>query len=255
VADLTAIRITTNTITVSWSPPTQLPLQHSNSDSNSIHSFPAILQYFVECYPQDDDLPTDYISEKHLQGGEMQQQQQQLECMFTNLLPDVVYVIRAKCFSLAGWSDFCKPIQPITVSYVPDIPDPLEICKVTTNGVLLQWHPPLRTNGRKVDYYQLEVIDARSTGSVEVIQQEEVLLSTAATVMGGNKVSSEGDDDDDGASVRDIAVSQLTTTTISQDQQSKSAIIANSRKLKRLKIQSSQGTVCTIGSVVRTVPD
>lgn len=183
----------------------------------------------MECYPQDDDLPTDYISEKHLQGGDMQQQQQQLECMFTNLLPDVVYVIRAKCFSLAGWSDFCKPIRPITVSYVPDIPDPLEICKVTTNGVLLQWHPPLRTNGRKVDYYQLEVIDARSTGIVEV--------------MGGNNVSSEGDDDDDGASVREIAVSQLTTTTINQDQQSKSAIIAKSRKLKRLKIQSSQGTV------------
>lgn len=270
MTNLTATRITTNTITVSWSPPPPpLLLQHNNnsshtinnnnnnnssSSSSSIHSSPAILEYYVECYPQDDDLPTDYISEKRFQVGDMQQQQQQqqlLECMFTNLLPDVMYIIRAKCFSLAGWSDFCKPIQPITVSYVPDIPDPLQICKVTTNGVLLQWHPPLRTNGRKVDHYQLEVIDARSAGNVEVVQQEEVPVPAAVATIGGNKVSGEekGDDDDDGgASVRKAAVPQSTTTTIiSQDQhqqqlESKSAIIAKSRKLKRLKIQSSQGT-------------
>ena len=138
MADLTATRITTNTITVSWSPPSPppLPLQHNNnsnnnnsssSNSSSIHSSsPAILEYYLECYPLDDDLPTDYIYEKRFPGGDMQQQQQQPlnECMFTNLLPDVVYIIRAKCFSLAGWSDFCKPIQPVTISYVPDIPDP-----------------------------------------------------------------------------------------------------------------------------------
>ena len=182
----------------------------------------------------------------------MQQQQPLNECMFTNLLPDVVYIIRAKCFSLAGWSDFCKPIQPVTVSYVPDIPDPLQICKVTTNGVLLQWHPPLRTNGRKVDHYQLEVIDARSTGSVEGAPQEE------EEAMGENKLNNEEEDDGGGDdAARKSAMHQLISRDNHHQQQqlleSKSAIssIAKSRKLKRLKMQSLQGTVRT-GSIVRT---
>ena len=183
----------------------------------------------------------------------MQQQQQPPlnECMFTNLLPDVVYIIRAKCFSLAGWSDFCKPIQPVTVSYVPDIPDPLQICKVTTNGVLLQWHPPLRTNGKKVDHYQLEVIDARSTGSVEVAPQEE-------EAMGENKLSNEEEDDGGDDAARKSAMPQLISRNNHHHQQqqlleSKSAIssIAKSRKLKRLKMQSSQGNLRT-DLIVRT---
>jgi len=223
--DLTATLITTNTITVTWSPPT---LQYS------IHS--AILEYYLECYPQEDNLPTDYISEKRFDGD-----MQPLECMFTNLLPDVVYIVRAKCYTLAGWSDFSKSIKPLTVSYVPDIPEPLQICKVTTNGILLQWHPPLRTNGRRVDHYQLEIIDARSASCMESL--EELVVVTAPTMMKMETKLSIEDDDDDGDDGRKAVLAMLPQQSITIDSKDQSlSTIAKNRKLKRLKIQSLQGT-------------
>ena len=166
--------------------------------------------------------------------------------MFTNLLPYVIYIIRAKCCTLAGWSDFCRPIKPLTVAYVPDIPDPLQICKVTTNGVLLQWHPPFRTNGRKVDHYQIEIIDARSAGSVDEVPEVEAKETTQPSTSvdnGGSGRNNSIQDDNDGAT-RKV---EMSSSTISDThlQESKNSIIVKNRKLKRLKLQSSQGTCST----------
>ncbi len=43
---------------------------------------------------------------------------------------------------------------------MPDAPAPLEILKIAINGLLVTWHPPLRSNGFVVDMYCIEIVDA-----------------------------------------------------------------------------------------------
>ncbi|OYX12304.1 MAG: hypothetical protein B7Z16_16745, partial [Algoriphagus sp. 32-45-6] len=81
--------------------------------------------------------------------------------MFSNLMPSAEYTIRAKSCSLSGWSRFSPAITQKTKCYVPEPPDPVDIIKVSSNGLLLAWNKPYRDNGHQVDYYQIELIDAK----------------------------------------------------------------------------------------------
>ena len=90
---------------------------------------------------------------------------------FTNLTPACRYRIRTKCRSLSGWSKFCQTITVTTLCYVPDPPEPVDICKVSTNGLLLSWQRPHSENGLSIDYYQIELIDAKM--AIPIMEMEE----------------------------------------------------------------------------------
>ena len=116
-------------------------------------------------YDENAPSPLDYIYQKYIDATKP------TSVRFTNLLPCSTYCIRLKCRSLSGWSVFSKRIiVQETLAYVPEPPEPVDICKISTNGLLLQWMKPHRDNGLPVDYYQIELIDAKL--AVPIMQQE-----------------------------------------------------------------------------------
>lgn len=178
------VDFTISTITVTWKCPTINPMLHSE-----------ILQFFLDCLPEDvtpeeeghltpvpcsPPLPPvvfppgtvntavriDYLYQKYTDVEVTQ-------VMFSNLVPATTYRIRGKCRSLSGWSHFCPTILQRTLAYVPNAPDPVDICKVSTNGLLLSWRKPSTDNGLPVDFYQIELIDAKMAEPVMEIEEEE----------------------------------------------------------------------------------
>jgi hypothetical protein len=169
---LQMVEATISTITVTWRCPTINPAIHAE-----------ITDFFVDCLPEDitreeESLLTpvpatpalpkpilapgransavrvDYLHQKYC-GVDVTQ------AMFSNLTPCMPYRIRGKCYSVSGWSHFCAPIIASTVPYVPNTPDPVDICKISTNGLLLSWRKPERDNGSPIDFYQIELIFAK----------------------------------------------------------------------------------------------
>lgn len=110
--------------------------------------------------------------------------------MFTNLIPSTTYCIRAKAFSVSGWSKFCRIVSQKTLAYVPDAPDPVDICKISTNGLLLSWYKPVRDNGMPVDFYQIELMDAKM--AIPVMEQESGKIITGSDVATSDTVASPG---------------------------------------------------------------
>lgn len=175
-------------ITVEWSCPAINPVQHSE-----------ITEYFLDCLPMGlspeeevtlapvpctPALPPinpmrshshlhldvhfkpqiDYIYQKYLDV-------KITTAIFSNLMPSAEYTIRGKSCSLSGWSVFCPAVVQKTQCYVPEPPDPVDIIKISSNGLLLAWRPPYRDNGLKVDHYQIELIDAKM--AIPVMEEEE----------------------------------------------------------------------------------
>jgi len=163
-----------SSITVQWTCPEINPTLHSE-----------ITEYFVDCLPvglsPEEELTLtpvpctpalppvnlqrsqarlvvrpqiDYIYQKYLDVSVT-------TVMFSNLMPSAEYTIRAKSCSLSGWSRFSPAVIQRTNCYVPEPPDPVDIIKVSSNGLLLAWNKPYRDNGHQVDYYQIELIDAK----------------------------------------------------------------------------------------------
>jgi hypothetical protein len=166
------VEATISTITVTWRCPTINPAIHAE-----------ITDFFIDCLPENitreeegrltpvpatPALPkpvfapgsvntavrVDYIYQKYC-GVDVTQ------ALFSNLTPCMPYRIRGKCYSVSGWSHFCAPIVASTVPYVPSTPDPVDICKISTNGLLLSWRKPERDNGSPIDFYQIELIFAK----------------------------------------------------------------------------------------------
>lgn len=46
-----------------------------------------------------------------------------------------------------------------TLCTVPDQPYPVELLKITKNGMLLNWHEPESNNGAKLSLWELEIVD------------------------------------------------------------------------------------------------
>jgi len=182
-----------SSITVQWTCPEINPTLHSE-----------ITEYFVECLPvglsAEEELTLtpvpctpalppinpsrsqalldvrpqiDYIYQKYLDVTVT-------SVMFSNLMPCAEYSLRAKCCSMSGWSRFSPSITQCTKAYVPEPPDPVDVIKVSSNGLLLAWRKPYRDNGQKVDHYQIELIDAKMGVAV---MHEEFLQSGKLAVF------------------------------------------------------------------------
>ena len=62
--------------------------------------------------------------------------------------------------SKAGLSDPSNQLIAFTLCGWPDAPPTIEILKVTENGLLLSWLPPMRDNGMKGIILSLNIISA-----------------------------------------------------------------------------------------------
>jgi hypothetical protein len=82
------------------------------------------------------------------------------------LMPYTGHGFRVYSRSLAGISPPSSRMVPFTTPCEPDAPSPVEIFKVTTNSIQLAWNPPPSTNGRPLDYYQLEVVECDKMGFI-----------------------------------------------------------------------------------------
>ncbi len=85
----------------------------------------------------------------------------ELSLKYHNLIPATAYKFYIKAYSVSGWNAYCRPLIYHTLSSYPEQPPPLEVIKITTNGLLLTWHAPLRNNGHEIEHYQIELIDAQ----------------------------------------------------------------------------------------------
>lgn len=86
------------------------------------------------------------------------------DLLFSSLFSSVLYKARVRCRTASGWSNWSIWVTGRTRPAPPDAPPPLEIVKVSVNGLFLKWDPPLRDNGFPIDHYLLEVADDQLVG-------------------------------------------------------------------------------------------
>lgn len=154
---------THTSITVEWTPPILKERLHSK-----------ILNYIVEWVPLD--------QAKYGHG----QQFETTETTFTvnNLHPASGHSFVFYSRSISGVSKLstCMTIH-FTLCTVPDQPPPVELLKVTKNGMLLNWHDPESDNGANLLLWELEVVDYDSLcnlGLCKPVAREEVDISVSA---------------------------------------------------------------------------
>eukprot|EP01038_Epipyxis_sp_PR26KG_P006935 gene6935-9489_t len=92
----------------------------------------------------------------------------QLQYQVLGLMPNMQYSFKVRCRSKSGWSDFSKLSKGWTLPSRPSAPPPVEIIKISVNGLLTTFYPSDRMNGSEIDHYQLEVVDYNLS-----IQQEQ----------------------------------------------------------------------------------
>jgi hypothetical protein len=100
---------------------------------------------------------------------------------YTGLFPSCLYRFRIRCRSVSGWSEWGAWTFGKTLAHRAEAPLPLEVRKVSVNGMVLTWFPPKRDNGFPIDFYQLEIADYhavsgtgdRSTPFIVLAQDEQ----------------------------------------------------------------------------------
>lgn len=110
----------------------------------------------------------------------------QLHFKMINLLPATGHSFFIYSKSLAGWSLPSSKITYFTLPDRPTPPPPVEIHKITTNGILFACLPPFRENGSSVIYYEVEVIDSKSLHDIE----NDSTTSSAANMSASAPTSS-----------------------------------------------------------------
>ena len=85
-----------------------------------------------------------------------------LQHIFYHLYPHCTYRLRIRCHSVSGWSSWSSWVCGKTLAHQTEAPLPVEVCKVSTNSLILRWFAPKRDNGYPVDYYDMEVVDYQS---------------------------------------------------------------------------------------------
>lgn len=160
-------------ITVEWTPPILKEKLHSK-----------ILNYIVEWVPLD--------KAKYGHG----QQFETTDTTFTvnNLHPASghSFVFYSRSISGVSKHSTCMLIH-FTLCTVPDQPAPVELLKVTKNGMLLNWHDPESDNGANLLLWELEVVDYDSLcklGLCEPTAPVEVDISIIALHESDSKKAS-----------------------------------------------------------------
>ncbi len=104
-----------------------------------------------------------------------------------NLYPATPYHFYVKVRSLSGWTEYSRPFLYHTLASRPEPPSPIEVIKITTNGLLLTWHAPVRDNGHALDFYQIELIDAGEFYAQQAAQATADALGSST--VDGSKVT------------------------------------------------------------------
>ena len=151
IPEVAIVHVTTRTITISWEP----PIIH-----NDVHS--KTIEYMLEWSP---------IGKPSVVGYGEQFKTPNLSFTVKNLLPSTGHEFCVRSRSQAGWSAPTVKIVGFTISCPPDAPPPVEVLKITTNGIVIGWNNPMRDNGAPVDMFQLEVIDSET--AEKHIEEEE----------------------------------------------------------------------------------
>lgn len=116
------------------------------------------------------------------------------EIKFTmqGLIPATGHGFMVYSRSLAGWSQPSAKIISFTLPTRPDPPPPVEVLKITTNGLMLGWNPPQRDNGATVDLFELEVIDyASHVKQLEEIEEKKMKARIARRKSKGKRGSTD----------------------------------------------------------------
>lgn len=159
---------------MSWSP----PILHE-----SIHA--KVIEYMIEWVPVGDEL----------HGCQFITSDTSFSVM--NLRPSTGHGFLLRSRSLAGWSQPTSKLIHFTMASVPDPPPPVEVLKVTSNGMLIHWHPTPFENGGVVDFYQIELIDEGSLAGIYKVNPQEGLAS--AGIRGVQILKSNDRKDSDGS--------------------------------------------------------
>ena len=191
IPEITITQVTTRSISLSWVP----PIIHHDVHSKTI-------EYMLEWTP---------IGKSSDVGFGQQFIIPNLMFTVTDLLPSTGHEFCVRSRSLAGWSQPTVKIVGFTTSCPPDAPPPVEVLKITTNGIVLGWNNPLRDNGAPVDLFQLEVIDSE-TALNHIKDEEERGVNNISprswgqnesTVSNGGNINSLLDDDQNSVITQD----------------------------------------------------
>jgi hypothetical protein len=75
-----------------------------------------------------------------------------LACIYTHIYK-YIHTYTYLYSIILGISDPSNKLIAFTSCAVPNAPPPVEILKITTNGLLLSWHPPKNDNGKYMLLY------------------------------------------------------------------------------------------------------
>lgn len=138
IQDLYIVGSTATTISIKWVP----PYQHLESQA-------PIIDYMVEWIPLGNSKDVGF-------GGRFKTTN--LELIISNLIPSTGHSFIVFSRSVAGWSLPSAKITQFTKPAAPDAPPQVEILKITSNALYLNWHAPHCDNGSPIVFYEVEVI-------------------------------------------------------------------------------------------------
>jgi hypothetical protein len=138
IQDLYIIGSSSGTISIKWVP----PFQHLESQA-------PITDYMIEWVPLGNSKDVGF-------GGRFKTTN--LEFTISDLIPSTGHSFIVYSRSVSGWSLPSSKITQFTKPAAPDAPPLVEILKITSNALYLNWHAPHRDNGSPVVFYQIEII-------------------------------------------------------------------------------------------------
>lgn len=143
---------TFDSISISWHPPTIKPEIHS-----------VVEEFSVEWCPLGDPYVVGHGDRYFMTNNFFTK---------TGLPPATGHKFMVYSRSPSGWSPPSTKIIHFTLPTKPPAPPPVEVLKVTTNGLLFSWSPPPKDNGAFITFYELEVEDYNVYASKEKAKED-----------------------------------------------------------------------------------
>ena len=74
-----------------------------------------------------------------------------------NLDPASGHAFSIMSRSIAGWSGASSKLIHFTKPFTPTTPEPLEVLRVSMNGLFVAWFPSAFDNGQRIDFYEIDL--------------------------------------------------------------------------------------------------
>ena len=114
-----------------------------------------------------------------------------------NLPPATGHSFKIISHSISGMSPASAKVIHFTLPDVPVAPNPIELLKISKNGLFLSWHPPKYDNGSKVSMYQVQIRSAMKNLDLDENGDLLDIITSLGIEEPDDNVTVDEDDEDD----------------------------------------------------------